>query len=86
MPTKQPKTTPMSKTKKKIRKVKNLYEINGVIMYASIIYDEVWAYSKKEALDFAKSKDYSDPSIAEFQEQTIDEPIKMNLPSNNKTK
>jgi hypothetical protein len=56
-------------------KIKRKYEINGVIMYASIIYDEIEAYSKKEALSIAKKKDYSDPAIAEMQEIVIDEPF-----------
>jgi hypothetical protein len=54
------------------------YEINGVIMYASIISDEIEANSKEEALSIAKLKNYDDPAKAEKQEQIIDEPILIN--------
>jgi hypothetical protein len=54
---------------------KKLYEINGVVMYASIIHDEIEATSIKEALKIAEEKDYSDPARAEMQERIIDKPI-----------
>lgn len=58
-----------------VEKKKKMYEINGVATYASIIYDEIEAYSKKEALKIAQNNDYSDPARSEFQERIIDEPI-----------
>ena len=65
----------MKPNKIKAVKATKLYEINGVITYAHIIYDEIEAKSSKEALSIAKKKDYSDPAIAEKQDQIIDTPI-----------